>query len=127
MLVVFQFRVATFYYFFIYLMLKLKLGVVQINIMNIANCDGTNYTQLFILNIFCHESDNLCLFFLVTKIIISPNYNFYTIFCLFFFLAFLKHDWFLPLFIGNTLWLVAIGYYLYITFLGYSCKYKMFV
>lgn len=43
------------------------------------------------------------------------------IFQLFFYHVFLKHYWFLPLFIGNTLWLIAIGYYLYITFLGYSC------
>ncbi|KAL4112501.1 hypothetical protein QTP88_016273 [Uroleucon formosanum] len=43
------------------------------------------------------------------------------IFQLFFYHIFLRHDWFLPLFIGNTLWFIAIGYYLYITFLGYSC------
>ncbi|XP_014674197.1 PREDICTED: protein unc-50 homolog isoform X2 [Priapulus caudatus] len=41
-------------------------------------------------------------------------------------LIFLKHfiavepDWFLPKLFGNTLWLIAIGYYIYITFLGYS-------
>lgn len=27
---------------------------------------------------------------------------------------------FFPRFVGNTLWLIAIGYYIYITFLGYS-------
>lgn len=26
-------------------------------------------------------------------------------------------------FLGNTLWLIAIAYYIYITFLGYNCKY----
>lgn len=26
-------------------------------------------------------------------------------------------------FVGNTLWLIAIGYYIYVTFLGYSGKY----
>lgn len=29
-------------------------------------------------------------------------------------------DWFIGRFFGNTLWLIAIGYYIYITFLGYS-------
>lgn len=29
-------------------------------------------------------------------------------------------DWFLGRFVGNTLWLIAVGYYIYITFLGYS-------
>ncbi|XP_050441029.1 protein unc-50 homolog A [Adelges cooleyi] len=43
------------------------------------------------------------------------------IFQLFFYHIFLRHDWFLPIFIGNTLWVIALGYYLYITFLGYSC------
>eukprot|EP00066_Takifugu_rubripes_P015046 XP_011604312.1 PREDICTED: protein unc-50 homolog [Takifugu rubripes] len=32
----------------------------------------------------------------------------------------INSDWFLGYFVGNTLWLVAIGYYLYITFLGYN-------
>lgn len=31
-------------------------------------------------------------------------------------------DSFLGHFVGNTLWLIAIGYYLYITFLGYNGK-----
>ncbi|KAK2856904.1 hypothetical protein Q5P01_005639 [Channa striata] len=39
-------------------------------------------------------------------------------------LFFINHvinvDWFLGYFLGNTLWLIAIGYYLYITFLGYN-------
>jgi hypothetical protein len=34
--------------------------------------------------------------------------------------AFIIHDTFISCIIGNTLWLVAIGYYIYITFLGYS-------
>lgn len=34
----------------------------------------------------------------------------------------INSDWFLGYFVGNTLWLIAIGYYLYITFLGYSGK-----
>uniref|UniRef100_A0A8C5BIW4 Unc-50-like protein n=1 Tax=Gadus morhua TaxID=8049 RepID=A0A8C5BIW4_GADMO len=32
----------------------------------------------------------------------------------------INSNWFLGLVVGNTLWLVAIGYYLYITFLGYN-------
>lgn len=35
----------------------------------------------------------------------------------------INSDWFLGYFVGNTLWLVAIGYYLYITFLGYNGKF----
>ncbi|KAG8586799.1 hypothetical protein GDO81_005484 [Engystomops pustulosus] len=31
-------------------------------------------------------------------------------------------DWFIGYFVGNTFWLIAIGYYIYITFLGYSGK-----
>lgn len=33
----------------------------------------------------------------------------------------INHDWFLSRLFGNTLWFVALGYYVYITFLGYSC------
>ncbi|GAA6084836.1 protein unc-50 homolog, partial [Tachysurus ichikawai] len=32
----------------------------------------------------------------------------------------INSDWFVGYFVGNTLWLIAIGYYVYITFLGYS-------
>uniref|UniRef100_G3PPP5 Unc-50 inner nuclear membrane RNA binding protein n=1 Tax=Gasterosteus aculeatus aculeatus TaxID=481459 RepID=G3PPP5_GASAC len=32
----------------------------------------------------------------------------------------INSDWFVGCFVGNTLWLIAIGYYLYITFLGYN-------
>ncbi|KAF7214775.1 transcript variant X1 [Nothobranchius furzeri] len=32
----------------------------------------------------------------------------------------INSDWFLGYFVGNTLWMIAIGYYLYITFLGYN-------
>lgn len=34
--------------------------------------------------------------------------------------AFIYPDYFLSRVFGNTLWLLAIGYYIYITFLGYS-------
>ncbi|XP_032242170.1 protein unc-50 homolog isoform X2 [Nematostella vectensis] len=32
----------------------------------------------------------------------------------------IDHPWFISRFIGNTLWLIALVYYVYITFLGYS-------
>lgn len=32
-------------------------------------------------------------------------------------------DWFVGYFVGNTMWLIAISYYLYITFLGYNGKF----
>ncbi|MGH0157074.1 UNVERIFIED_CONTAM: hypothetical protein FKN15_032904 [Acipenser sinensis] len=35
-------------------------------------------------------------------------------------IVFINHDWFVGCFFGNTLWLIAVGYYIYITFLGYS-------
>ncbi|XP_049610815.1 protein unc-50 homolog isoform X1 [Syngnathus scovelli] len=35
-------------------------------------------------------------------------------------LMMIKSDWFVGYFVGNTLWLIAISYYLYITFLGYN-------
>ncbi|XP_039288237.1 protein unc-50 homolog [Nilaparvata lugens] len=40
---------------------------------------------------------------------------------LFFYHVFISHDWFLSRLFGNTLWLIAIGQYVYITFLGYTC------
>ncbi|XP_036396050.1 protein unc-50 homolog isoform X1 [Megalops cyprinoides] len=36
----------------------------------------------------------------------------------------INSDWFLGYFVGNTLWLTAIGYYIYITFLGYSGEWQ---
>ena len=38
---------------------------------------------------------------------------------LFFYTILISQPWFIATVFGNTLWLVAIGYYLYITFLGY--------
>ncbi|XP_028656474.1 protein unc-50 homolog [Erpetoichthys calabaricus] len=35
-------------------------------------------------------------------------------------IVFITDEWFLGSFVGNTLWLIAVGYYIYITFLGYS-------
>lgn len=32
----------------------------------------------------------------------------------------IERDWFISTWLGNSLWLIAIGYYIYITFLGYS-------
>jgi len=34
--------------------------------------------------------------------------------------AVILQDWFVSVLLGNTFWLFAIGYYIYITFLGYS-------
>lgn len=44
---------------------------------------------------------------------------------LFFFSNIIQHDWFISRFIGNTFWMMAVAYYLYITFLGYNCKYLL--
>ncbi|XP_017777533.1 PREDICTED: protein unc-50 homolog [Nicrophorus vespilloides] len=42
-------------------------------------------------------------------------------FCqLFFYNGLISHEWFASRFLGNTFWLIAICYYIYITFLGYS-------
>ncbi|XP_076351392.1 unc50 RNA binding protein isoform X2 [Tachypleus tridentatus] len=41
-------------------------------------------------------------------------------FQLFFYHVLIRHDWFISRLFGNTLWFIAIGYYIYITFLGYS-------
>lgn len=40
---------------------------------------------------------------------------------LLFFNTLINHDYFTSMFLGNTFWLIAIGYYIYITFLGYNC------
>ncbi|EEB12916.1 conserved hypothetical protein [Pediculus humanus corporis] len=42
------------------------------------------------------------------------------VFQLFFYSVLINHDWFISILFGNTLWAVAVGYYMYITFLGYS-------
>lgn len=34
----------------------------------------------------------------------------------------INHDWFVSRFLGNTIWLMALCYYVYITFLGYNCE-----
>lgn len=39
---------------------------------------------------------------------------------LFFYHPLISRDWFISTFIGNTIWLLALGYYIYITFLGYN-------
>ncbi|XP_065341393.1 protein unc-50 homolog [Cloeon dipterum] len=40
---------------------------------------------------------------------------------LLFYHVFIAQPWFVSLFFGNTLYLLAVGYYIYITFLGYNC------
>lgn len=42
------------------------------------------------------------------------------IFQLFFYHLLISQDWFISRLVGNTFWLLALGYYVYITFLGYS-------
>lgn len=39
-----------------------------------------------------------------------------------FFLVIIDHPLFISRFIGNSLWLIALIYYIYISFLGYSGK-----
>ena len=38
------------------------------------------------------------------------------------YLVLIIHTWFVSTLVGNTFWLISIGYYVYINFLGYSCK-----
>ncbi|KAK9876831.1 hypothetical protein WA026_015067 [Henosepilachna vigintioctopunctata] len=46
-------------------------------------------------------------------------------FQLFFYNGLINHEWFISRFLGNTFWLVAVLYYMYITFLGYSSLYVL--
>lgn len=41
---------------------------------------------------------------------------------LIFYKALFSQEWFVARLLGNTLWLLASGYYYYITFLGYNSK-----
>lgn len=41
---------------------------------------------------------------------------------LFFYKSLISQEWFISRFLGNTFWLMALTYYIYITFLGYNCK-----
>lgn len=45
---------------------------------------------------------------------------------LFFYNWLISKPWFISNFLGNTFWLLALSYYVYITFLGYNCKYISF-
>ncbi|XP_026474069.1 protein unc-50 homolog [Ctenocephalides felis] len=40
---------------------------------------------------------------------------------LFFYYGVISHDLFISRLIGNSFWMMAVSYYIYITFLGYSC------
>lgn len=42
--------------------------------------------------------------------------------CIFFLADVILTDTFIGYLVGNTLWLIAVGYYIYVTFLGYSGK-----
>lgn len=37
----------------------------------------------------------------------------------------ISQDGFIARFVGNSFWLIALGYYIYITFLGYSGKFMI--
>ncbi|XP_018912255.1 protein unc-50 homolog [Bemisia tabaci] len=50
-----------------------------------------------------------------------PSFAISHVIQLFFYNALISHDWFLARLFGNLLWCVAFTYYVYITFLGYSC------
>ncbi|KAK4872152.1 hypothetical protein RN001_016276 [Aquatica leii] len=41
-------------------------------------------------------------------------------FQLFFYNGLINHEWSISRYLGNTFWLIAVSYYIYITFLGYS-------
>lgn len=43
-------------------------------------------------------------------------------FMLIFYKIFFSYDWFISTLLGNLLWLAAICYYTYISFLGYNCE-----
>lgn len=45
----------------------------------------------------------------------------------FFYHVLISQDWYSATLVGNTLWLVAVGYYVYINFLGYSCQLLNFI
>jgi phosphatidylserine synthase len=47
------------------------------------------------------------------------NYNSISL-CFFFFIAFAVNTSFLYCLVGNTVWVIAVGYYIYILFLGFS-------
>jgi len=44
---------------------------------------------------------------------------------LMFYKVLFSQEWFIARLLGNTLWLLALGYYVYITFLGYNCKFLL--
>ena len=63
------------------------------------------------LTVYCTTQ----LLFIVCNVI---NVNF--LFFFFFILVIIDHPLFISRFIGNSLWLIALVYYIYISFLGYS-------
>lgn len=44
---------------------------------------------------------------------------------LFFYNWLISQTWFISRFLGNSFWLMGMSYYVYITFLGYNCEYKL--
>lgn len=43
------------------------------------------------------------------------------------FSVFIAQPWFISVLFGNTLYMLAVGYYIYITFLGYNCKFSKII
>lgn len=62
-------------------------------------------------------------------------YHYYILFLIVFFssliilwfsiVVLISQDGFIARFVGNSFWLIALGYYIYITFLGYSGKFMI--
>jgi len=63
----------------------------------------------------CNSASEVC------KSVYAESFVWF-IFCFLWVAVLISHEWFVSRLFGNTLWLVALGYYIYVTFLGYSCK-----
>jgi hypothetical protein len=111
----------------------LKPGVSQENRVEWGYCFDVHLNALFPLLVLlhgvvillyhgnpsfviCHLS---CVFVhLKSIVLVSSTYKSIVAFV---FLAVIGHDWTISMVLGNTLWLIALGYYIYIQFLGFSC------
>lgn len=103
----------------------LKPGVGQDSKVEWGYCFDVHLNALFPLLVLLHLVMILLYHgkvFVELFILFNVGYNiiylpsFWT-----FFTAVIGHDWTISMVLGNTLWLAALGYYNYITFLGYSC------
>ena len=101
----------------------LKPGVSQENKVEWGYCFDVHLNALFPALVILHG------------VVIVLYHGIYSPYCfkqIFLFLSYLAitcicfsaiigQPWSVSVFLGNTLWLIATGYYTYITFLGYSC------